>query len=39
MAEIDALPESGKAAMESWLDMAETRTQASNAVDELSATN
>ena len=39
LTEIEALPEAGKSAMSQWLEQAATRTQASTAVDELSATN
>lgn len=37
--ELDSLPESGKSALADWLDQATTRTMATDAVAELSATN
>ncbi|MDJ0640573.1 MAG: mitofilin family membrane protein [Paracoccaceae bacterium] len=39
VAELDSLPEAGKAALEDWLEQARTRLTAVEAVDELTATN
>ncbi len=39
VAELDNLPEAGKAALENWLEQARTRLAAVAAVDELTATN
>ena len=39
LAELETLPEEGKAAMADWLERAQTRLSALNAIDDLTATN